>query len=100
MNVDNLWRAEMMGSFEESVEERYIRKLGEEYHRRTEAFDQTVCEFRNERGIAIPIDRHERRACNANADRIESELLGRARDEGISISRAELRRAIQDAAPC
>jgi hypothetical protein len=95
-----LWRAELINSFNVSTEERRLRELGEEYHRRTEAFDLMTCAHRNERGIAVPISREERRACNLNAYEVETDLLARARDEGIAVGRHGLRRAIQDAAPC
>lgn len=93
------YRRLMIGTFEVTNEERLLHELGEEYHRRTEAFDQMVCYSRNERGIALPVSHDERRACNLNADRIETELLKRARDEGLPIGRSALRRAIQKAAP-
>jgi hypothetical protein len=95
--IDYRWL--MVGTFEITKEDRLLYDLGVEYHRRTEAFDQMVCAHRNERGIAIPVYREERRACNLNAARIESELLDRARDDGLAISRHDLRRAIQKAAP-
>jgi hypothetical protein len=99
MLSESEYRQRMLGTFVVTKEERLLHELGVEYHRRTEAFDQMACAYRNERGIAIPVSREERRACNLNADRIESELLDRAREEGLTISRHELRRAIQDAAP-
>jgi hypothetical protein len=88
-----------LGAFLPSQKDRYLHDFATEYHRVTEAFDREVCRCRNERGIAIPADRDERRACSQNAADIEREIMDRIHQQGLPITRAELRRAIQDAAP-
>ena len=52
----------------------WLRKLVEEYHQRTEAFDQLHCKARNARGIAIPGNSEEWRLCNENARMVNKEL--------------------------
>lgn len=51
-----------------------LRKLAEEYHELTEAFDQLHCQHKNERGIAIPETPKERMACEQHARRVWRKL--------------------------
>ena len=50
-------------------------ELAREYHRRTEAFDQTVCSFRTPKGVAVPINIEELGECGMHARHVYRELL-------------------------
>jgi len=61
-----------------------------EYHRRTEAFDQSRCQCKRERsGIAIPMHGDELADCSNNARNVRRELANE-----FCIDADELRRAI------
>jgi len=70
-----------------------VRTVALEYHERTELFDQGVCEFKNKRKVAIPVDGKERVACERNARKVFAELSGKH-----GIPTYELRLAIRDTA--
>lgn len=70
-------------------------ELWAQYDRNTEAFDQAICQFKNERGVAMPVHEDERRACNANARRCRDEMLRDAVRRGVTddhLQRAKRRR--------
>lgn len=82
----------MMGTFEESEEERLLRKLATEYHRRCESYDRTVCSGMRD-GIAMPTNGRELGEINRHAHKVWSELSLIADANGLSKER--LLRAIQ-----
>jgi hypothetical protein len=44
--------------------------IAKEYHDLTEKYDQSVCMYKNDRGIAIPLTRFEIAKCNKNAKEV------------------------------
>jgi hypothetical protein len=48
----------------------------QEYHRRCEEYDRTVCS-RRANGIAMPANRHEQSLIQANARKVRGEILSR-----------------------
>jgi len=55
--------------------EYWLREVALEYHRRTEIYDQRTCQFKNERGIAIPTSSLERTLCTRHARGVLKELV-------------------------
>jgi hypothetical protein len=65
-------------------EEKFINSLAEEYHRRTEEYDRTVCTGPILHGGIMPASDWERCAINKNASAVKRELMDRAEQRGIS----------------
>lgn len=65
-------------------EEMYLFSLAEEYHRRTEEYDRTVCSGPIKDGSIRPATGHELMLVNRNAIAVKHELQDRAeREHGI-----------------
>ena len=92
----NEFRKQYMNEFTETERDRMLRELGEEYHRRCDAFDVRVCTGRTERGISVPIDATERFLMNQNVGRVLRDVKEKAAQCGFS--NHELYQAIQRAA--
>ena len=80
----------LYGDFTPTEKDRRLYELAKQYHEETEAYDQTVCSGRTERGIAMPINAYEHRLINRNALKMRKRLL----DDNPDIGREELHRAI------
>jgi hypothetical protein len=78
------------GDFTPTEKDRQLYELAKQYHEETEAYDQTVCSGRTERGIAMPIDAYEYGLINRSALKMRKRLL----DNNPGIGREELNRAI------
>jgi hypothetical protein len=85
----------LYGDFTPTENDRRLYELAKQYHDETEAYDQRVCSFRNERGIAMPKDHYERGLINRNAQAVLERLLAQNKD----IGRTEIRQAISKYAP-
>lgn len=84
---------EFMGiPWEEDEREKLLRQLAEEYHKRTEAFDQRVCSGKRN-GVTIPANGRERAEISRNARQVRDELL--MQGQGYRITLIELTKAIQ-----
>ena len=83
-------RALLCGNFTPSEKDHRLHCLAKIYHEETEAYDQTVCSARNERGVAIPIGGYELRLINQNALKVRRRLL----NENPDISPRELHNVI------
>jgi hypothetical protein len=68
-----------------------LRKLADEYHERTEAYDRTVCSAKLRDGTAMPVTPRELGLINRNALMVLRELEGRAVASGAD------RKALMDA---
>ena len=78
------------GDFTPTEKDRRLYELARQYHAEAEAYDQSVCTGRNERGIAIPVNSYELVSINRNALKIKERLLR----DNPDIARTELNRAI------
>lgn len=72
--------------------DRFLDRLAEEYHERTEAFDRRVCSGEKD-GVAMPTNGRESGQINRHALQVRKELLERGM--GYGITSKELHRAIQ-----
>ena len=52
--------------------ERELFQAGIEYEKDCESFDRAACEYKNERGIAIPLTPDERGTCNRHALKVKA----------------------------
>ena len=69
-----------------------LRKLAQEYHERTEAYDRTVCTGPiTPAGYILPMNAGERKKILAFSQQVRQELIGRL---PTSITRQELAHAI------
>lgn len=80
----------LYGDFKPTESDRRLYELAKQYHEETEAYDQTVCSGRIERGIAMPVDAYEFGLINRNALRVRDRLI----KDNPGIGRTELHRAI------
>ncbi len=53
-----------------------LRNLARQYIKETEAYDQTVCTYRNKNGIALPNTPSEFALVNNNAHQLFNKLFG------------------------
>lgn len=79
-------------------EEKRLRELALEYHKRTEHFDQAHCQRRNERGIAIPTLPGESAICGRHAKQVRDELGMEALRLGFTAKRLseEIQRTVDE----
>lgn len=89
------FQRELLGTWTQIPAEQRLHDLAREYHERTEHFDRTHCQFKNERGIAIPITTEERGNCNTHATWLKTELEKEAAHLGFS--KEQWRKAIANA---
>lgn len=89
-NVESKFSALLNGDFTPTEKDHRLYELAKQYHAVTEAYDQSVCTGRNERGIAIPVNSYELILINRNALKIRERLL----KDNPDIARTELHRAI------
>ena len=78
----------------EPFDEEYNRmayKIGKEYHDTCEAYDQTVCQHKNERGVAIPTTGYELGLVGKNARMVMKDISVRYR-----ISPEDVHRFVRD----
>ena len=68
-----------------------LREAAEEYHKRCEEYDQTVCSLRTKEGVAMPFNNYERRQIDNHAKRVLAELC-----ERLGVSQEELLPEIRD----
>jgi hypothetical protein len=80
----------LYGDFTPTEKDHRLYELAKQYHEETEAYDQTVCSVKNERGVAMPIDAYEYGLINRNALKVRKRLL----DANPDIGSTELHRAI------
>ena len=80
----------LYGDFTPTEKDRLLYDLAKQYHEETEAYDQTVCSAKNDRGVAIPIDAYEHGLINRNAMKVLKRLLA----DNPDIVREELHKAI------
>jgi len=80
----------LYGDFTPTEKDQRLHILAKQYHEETEAYDQTVCSAKNDRGVAMPIDAYEHGLINRNALKVRKRLF----DENPDIGRKELHRAI------
>lgn len=59
---------------QETDDERKLRELAEEYHRRTEAYDRTICTGPIKRGAIMPATAWEGSQINRHAKAVRDEL--------------------------
>ncbi len=65
-NLDT-FRREYLGEFEPSDREKILYQFALDYENLCESFDQLVCQYKNKRGIAMPVTSDERESVNKNA---------------------------------
>ena len=80
----------LCGDFTPTEKDRRLYDLAKQYHEETEAYDQTVCSVKNERGVAMPKDYYELRLIGQNALKVRKRLINETPD----IGRTELHMAI------
>lgn len=78
------YRALFYGEFSIEGRDPDLVELADEYHRRTEAFDRTVCTGPIGRDGIMPANARELGLINANAQRIRRELVDRAVRAGFT----------------
>lgn len=71
------------GNFEISKHEESLYKLAKQYQEECEEFDLNKCTGRNEKGVAIPVNRHELASINIHAHKVLQRLL--TENPGIEI---------------
>jgi len=84
----------LLGSFEYSKDEEWLRKLAWEYHDRTEAYDQIACTGRLGK-VSVPMSGRELGDINRNAVATLKEICRREGREGCPEFMGTLRKAIQ-----
>lgn len=77
-------RALFQGEFSIEARDRVLVELADEFHRRTEAFDRTVCTGPMTQNGVMPANHREGAVINANAQRIRRELVDRAVQAGFT----------------
>lgn len=82
-----------MGDFSPTKRDIELHEIAKQYHDLTEEFDQQVCRFKNEEGVAIPSSSSELRAINTNAKSVMERLCWMNR---AKFSDKEIRKAIQN----
>ena len=80
----------LYGDFKPTESDRRLYELAKQYHEETEAYDETVCSGRNERGVAMPVDAYEFRLINKNALKIKMRLI----HDNPAIEPTDINRAI------
>ena len=80
----------LYGDFAPTEKDRRLYELARQYHEETEAYDQTVCSGRNDRGVAMPVDVYEHGLINRNALKVRAQIL----KDNPCIERNELHKAI------
>lgn len=94
--TENEFTREMQGTWpERNEEDRYLFDLAEEYHRRIEAYDRTVCTGPIRHGGVMPANDKERVLINRNALAMRRELKERAMHER-GIDNHKVVKAIQE----
>lgn len=78
----------------ERVAHKTLYLIAQEYHQRCEAYDQTVCSLRNEKGVAVPMSESERARISINAIKVREEIVYRADQMGLT--REEVLEAIRE----
>ena len=79
----------------ETVEEKALRELAEQYHTRCDAYDRTICTGISPRtGEAMPVDAYQFRSINANARKVRDEIIWQGRSMGFTDE--QVIRAIQN----
>ncbi len=65
----------LYGDFTPSEYDHRLYDIAKQYHEETEAYDQTVCRAKNERGVAIPTNAYELKLISLNAQKVRNRLL-------------------------